>query len=137
VVVQTRDPDHPALRFAAKHDVEGFLEHERIARESPAYPPMVALANVVISSEAESAAAKDAVTVGDWLGRLVASQGLGLSILGPAPCPIARVQRRWRWHLLLKGASEEIGRVVRYAAPRAGDLVRSRVVLDRDPTSLL
>jgi pimeloyl-ACP methyl ester carboxylesterase len=53
------------------------------------------------------------------------------------PCPIARVQRRWRWHILLKGASEEIGRVVRYSAPRAGDLVRSRVVLDRDPTSLL
>jgi YjbE family integral membrane protein len=105
--------------------------------ESPAYPPMVALANVVISSEAASAAAKDAGTVGDWLGRLVASQGLGLSILGPAPCPIARVQRRWRWHILLKGASEEIGRVVRYSAPRAGDLVRSRVVLDRDPTSLL
>jgi primosomal protein N' (replication factor Y) len=137
VVVQTRDPDHPALRFAAKHDVEGFLEHERIARESPPYPPIVALANVVISSEAESTAAKDAVTVGEWFGRLVASQRLGLSILGPAPCPIARVQRRWRWHILLKGASEEIGRVVRYAAPRAGDLVRSRVVLDRDPASLL
>jgi len=137
VVVQTRDPDHPALRFAARHDVEGFLEHEHLARASPAYPPVVALANVVISSQAENAAAKDAATVGDWLGRLAGSQGLGLSVLGPAPCPIARVQRRWRWHILLKGASEEIGRVVRYAAPRAADLVTSRVVVDRDPTSLL
>jgi primosomal protein N' (replication factor Y) len=137
VVVQTRDPDHPALRFAAQHDVDGFLGHERIARESPAYPPVVALANVVISSEAESAAARDAATIGDWLGRLVESQGLGLAVLGPAPCPIARVQRRWRWHILLKGATEEIGRVVRYAAPRTADLVKSRVVLDRDPTSLL
>jgi primosomal protein N' (replication factor Y) len=137
VVVQTRDPDHPALRFAAQHDVEGFLEHERIARESPAYPPAAALANVVVSSEAESAAARDATVVAEWLGRLVDAQGLGLSVLGPAPCPIARVQRRWRWHILLKGAGEEIGRVVRYAAPRTADLVRSRVVLDRDPASLL
>ena len=137
VVVQTRDPDHPALRFAAKHDVDGFLEHERLARKTPAYPPVVALANVVISSEAETAATRDAATIGDWLGRLVQSQGLGLVVLGPAPCPIARVQRRWRWHILLKGATEEIGRVVRYAAPRVGDLVKSRVVLDRDPTSLL
>ena len=135
--MQTRDPDHPALRFAAQHDVDGFLGHERIARESPAYPPVVALANVVISSETESTAARDAATIGDWLGRLVESQGLGLAVLGPAPCPIARVQRRWRWHILLKGATEEIGRVVRYAAPRSADLVKSRVVLDRDPTSLL
>jgi hypothetical protein len=47
------------------------------------------------------------------------------------------VQRRWRWHILLKGVGEEIGRVVRYAASRTADLVRSRVVLDRDPASLL
>jgi len=137
VVVQTRDPEHPALRFAARHDVEGFLAHERAARESPAYPPALSLANVVISSETEQAAARDAGIVAEWLGRLVASQSVGLAVLGPAPCPLARVQRRWRWHVLLKGASEEIGRVVRYAAPRLGELVRSRVVLDRDPTSLL
>ncbi len=28
VVVQTRNPDHPALRFAAGHDAEGFLAQE-------------------------------------------------------------------------------------------------------------
>ncbi len=137
VVVQTRSPGHPALRFAAAHDVEGFLAAERVLRDSPPYPPAVALANVIVSSEREDRATRDADKVGEWLHRLVESQRLELVVLGPAPCPLARVQRRWRWHVLLKGPGDGIGRVVRYAAPRLGELVPSRVVLDRDPASLL
>ncbi len=61
-----------------------------------------------------------------------------MTLLGPAPCPLARIKDRWRWHVLLKGPSEALGRIVRYAAtrllPRAGDV---RVVIDRDPVSLL
>ena len=47
------------------------------------------------------------------------------------------IKDRWRWHVLLKGPSEALGRIVRYAStrlPRAGDV---RVVIDRDPVSLL
>jgi primosomal protein N' len=57
-------------------------------------------------------------------------------LLGPAPCALTRIKARWRWHVLLKGAVEEIGRVVRYAAPRLEGR-GARVVLDRDPVSLL
>ncbi len=137
VVVQTRNPDHPALLFAAAHDVEGFLQAEALARTSPPYPPRTALANVIVSSEREDVVRRDAVAVAAWLGRLLASQPLDVTALGPAPCPLARIQRRWRSHVVLKGPSDEIGRVVRYAAPRVGGLVRSRVVLDRDPVTLL
>ena len=60
-----------------------------------------------------------------------------MTLLGPAPCPLARIKDRWRWHVLLKGPSEALGRIVRYAArrlPRGGDV---RVVIDRDPVALL
>ena len=46
VLVQTRQPDHPALRFAALHDSEGFLAAEAELRRAPrlsashvAHPP--------------------------------------------------------------------------------------------------
>jgi hypothetical protein len=36
-----------------------------------------------------------------------------------------------------QGPGDELGRVVRYAAPRLEGRGRARVVLDRDPVSLL
>jgi len=78
-----------------------------------------------------------AIGAAGWLEKLLAAQSLPLLLLGPAPCPLTRIQKRWRWHVLLKGPVEEIGRVVRYAAPRLEGKGKARVVLDRDPVSLL
>jgi primosomal protein N' (replication factor Y) len=137
VLVQTRNPEHPALRFAARHDTEGFLAQEAEARRSPPYPPETSLLNVVVSAEQEAKATEEAVGVAEWLEKLIASQGLPLVLLGPAPCPLTRIKARWRWHVLVKGPVDEIGRVVRYAAPRLEGRGTARVVLDRDPVSLL
>jgi primosomal protein N' (replication factor Y) len=92
---------------------------------------------VVVSAEQEQKASDEALAVADWLGKLIATQGLPLVLLGPAPCPLTRIKARWRWHVLVKGPVEEIGRVVRYAAPRLEGRGAARVVLDRDPVSLL
>jgi primosomal protein N' (replication factor Y) len=58
-------------------------------------------------------------------------------VLGPAPCPLARLKDRWRWHVMLKGPSRAIGQVVRYAARRLPKFRHVRVVIDRDPVTLL
>jgi primosomal protein N' (replication factor Y) len=137
VLVQTRSPEHHALVAAARHDVEGFLAEELRLRQEPAYPPFVALANVVVSGETEAQVADAAVALGEWLAALLATQGLPVELLGPAPCAIGRIKDRWRWHLLLRGRSEELGRVVRYAAERMPEHAGTRVVIDRDPVSLL
>ncbi|HEV8355710.1 MAG TPA: primosomal protein N' [Gemmatimonadales bacterium] len=137
VLVQTRNPEHPALKFAARHDTEGFLAQEAEARKSPPYPPETSLLNVVVSAEQEKRATDEAVGVAAWLEKLISAQGLPLILLGPAPCPLTRIKARWRWHVLVKGPVEEIGRVVRYAAPRLEGQGTARVVLDRDPVSLL
>ena len=39
--------------------------------------------------------------------------------------------------LLLKGQQEVLGRIVRYAAPRLPKAGKTRIVIDRDPVSLL
>ncbi len=137
VLVQTRNPEHAALRFAAHHDTEGFLSHEAEARTNPPYPPGTSLLNVVVSADKEARAMQEAVRTADWLNALISQQELPLTVLGPAPCPLTRIKARWRWHLVIKGPSDEIGRVVRYAAPRLEGKGTVRVVLDRDPVSML
>ena len=137
VLVQTRNPDHPALGHAARHDTEGFLRREAEVRRDPPYPPETGLLNVVVSGEAEAGTVREAARVADWLTGLIEKQELPLTVLGPAPCPLTRVKARWRWHLVVKGPVEEIGRLVRYAAPRLEGTRGNRVVLDRDPVALL
>ena len=76
----------------------------------------------------------------DWCQALIGRHGLPVEVLGPAPCPLAKIKDRWRWHVLLKGQSADLGRIVRYAArrlARVGRAGQTRVVLDRDPASLL
>ena len=137
VLVQTRNPRPSRPGLCRAHDTEGFLRAELALRRTPPYPPLVALANLVVSGADENAVGRRAAEVADWCTALVARYGLPLEVLGPAPCPLARIKERWRWHVLLKGPSPIIGRVVRYGArrlTRAGDV---RVVIDRDPVSLL
>lgn len=138
VLVQTRQPDHPALAFAAQHDAEGFLAAEMLLRESPAYPPHTSLVHVVLSGADQGEAMKRAVSLTDWCERSIARSSLPIIVLGPAPCPIERIKDRWRVHLILKGPPDAIGRWVRTASPRLA-AVRSdvRIHVDRDPVSLL
>jgi primosomal protein N' (replication factor Y) len=141
VLVQTRTPQHYALQTAAKHDFEAFAEHESEIRKAPPYPPHVGLVNVVVSGLEEPQVANAAAEIADWLRGLVAKRTDGaIDVLGPAPAPLARIKRRWRWHVLYRGEDKVIfDRVTRYAARRAPhtDSAHLRVVFDRDPVSVL
>ena len=138
VLVQTRQPEHPALAFAAEHDAPGFLAAEAALRQAPAYPPHTSLVHVVLSGPAQDLVMERATALTDWCERSIASTGLPIIVLGPAPCPIERIKDRWRVHLILKGPSDALGRWVRTASPRlASARGEVRISVDRDPVSLL
>src|SRR5437660_1801874 len=141
VFVQTRAPDHPAIRAAAAHSVAGFAAAELPLRAppNPAYPPHVGLARFVAVHEDERLAQAAAEGVAAWLRRANTERlGGALTVLGPAPCPIMRLKGRWRWHVLIKSPeARPIGRVVRAWGRGRGVGARGAVVVDRDPVSLL
>ncbi len=137
VLVQTRQPTHHALVWSARHDTEGFLREEGALRQAPAYPPATFLVNLIVSGVDEGAVGSRAAEVGDWCVSLAEKHELPIEVLGPAPCPLARIKDRWRWHVLLKGSSPVLGRVVRYAARRLPRRDEIRIAIDRDPVTLL
>jgi primosomal protein N' (replication factor Y) len=140
VVIQTRVPGHHAVRHAASHDFLGFVAEELAARESPPYPPTLRLANVVVSGLEELAVAEFTKQVTEWIVAADAKFGLGVTVLGPAPCPIERIKTRFRWHVILKSAAPApLTRLLRglmtgVDVPGTAEL---RLVVDRDPVSLL
>lgn len=138
VLVQSRQPEHFALRFAVTHDAEGFLVAESVAREHPTYPPHTGLVHVVVSGLDQEMVLRRAIALADWCERAIARSALPILVLGPAPCPIERIKQRWRAHLILKGPPEALGRWVRTASRQLGALRGDvRITIDRDPVSLL
>lgn len=141
VLIQTRVPSHHAVACAVTHDYHRFVREEIDGRVKPAYPPMLRLANVIVSGTAEELTARFAARATAWLHRLLTKHpAAGLTIIGPAPCPVERIKNRWRWHLLLKAEHpRELTRVGRYLmekleVPKTADL---RLTFDRDPVNLL
>jgi primosomal protein N' (replication factor Y) len=141
VLVQTHTPSHYALRFASEHDYESFAARELSVRKSPVYPPHVGLVNVLISGTEQGRVADAALEIHAWFSGLVESRARGqVELVGPAPAPLVRIKRRWRWHLLLRSADRALlGRMLWYSSRRAphtrGGSIR--VIFDRDPVSLL
>jgi primosomal protein N' (replication factor Y) len=138
VIVQSRQPEHPALRHAAAHDAVGFLAAELAVRRSPAYPPSIGLARVVASGADQEGVHQRAAEFAEWSARAIARSHRALIVLGPAPCPIERIRDEWRVHLLVKGPPGDLAAWVRTVGPRlAGRRGEVRLSLDRDPVSLL
>ncbi len=137
VFVQTRAPDHHAIRAAAAHSVAQFATAELPLRAPPGppYPPGTGLVRFVVATGDHARTADLAERVAAWLRRASAEHLDGmLTVLGPAPCPLMRLKGQWRWHVLTKsGEPRVLGRVVRAWRAKA----HRAVTVDRDPVSLL
>lgn len=114
VVLQTYNPEMPALKLAQAHDYESFVNDELAARKTFFYPPFSQLIRLVISgsdlSLVESASDRLAEELGAYLEELIPCSDL--QILGPAPCLIERLREKFRYQFLIKNRAGEIGRKI-------------------------
>ena len=102
VVVQTYSPTLEPVKYACQNMVEDFYEYELEQRKFMEFPPYSRLLRLVFRSynknEAE-ATATDAVRI------LEQKQTKGVEIIGPAECPIEKINSSWRYQILLKSSS--------------------------------
>ena len=138
VLIQTALPEHYAIQAALTHDYVAFATRELKERRHPAYPPMVRLINVVVSSPVPEDAADNAEAAARWLRTHVVPGG-PVDLIGPAPSPIERLHGRWRWHFLLRSASAKAlgDGARRLQAEFRTRGVDARIAIDRDPSALL
>jgi primosomal protein N' (replication factor Y) (superfamily II helicase) len=133
VLIQTWMPDQLVMKALAAGDRDRFLEAEAAARRAAGLPPFGRLAALIVSADdAESA---------DFAARALARsapQLPGVTVLGPAPAPLAVLRGRHRRRFLVKA-----GREVNLQAVLRGWLSRVRVQgsvrlqVDIDPYSFL
>lgn len=167
VLVQTFTPDHPCIVLAARHDYVGFANQELFHRKEHRYPPYERLARLIVRSEKEDAAARfadqlagafkeairRAIASGLWGSKAPehAADGAGrpaaspqapptppLRLLGPAECPVFRLNNYYRFHFQVQSEHsallhEVLRNVLAVARPPSG--VEFQV--DVDPYSML
>jgi primosomal protein N' (replication factor Y) len=103
-IIQTYQPDHPAIRAVASGNPSSFYDAELEVRRRFGSPPFGRLVKLTVGLPDHLAAEKEAVAMADRL-RLAAERAprATAEILGPAPAYIARRAGRWRWNVVLRG----------------------------------
>lgn len=135
VLVQTFEPDHPAIACASKHDYEGFVAGELPHRLESGMPPFGRLVRLIARGPEEPAVRDylDALT-----GALRASAPPGISILGPAPAPVAKIRNLFRHHLRLRGETPRPLQVLlQDVVPTIPTPPGVELAIDVDPVNLL
>jgi len=136
VYLQTINPDHYAIRFAARQDYAGFFEKELEFRRLMKYPPFAAMANVLIRAVKQ----EDALRMSTELGHHLTPAPVNMRIMGPAEAPVPRLKAEFRYQILIKSASrKDLNALLKKAKEfaRAQKWNATSLVIDVDPFTLL
>ena len=117
-VIQTYQPEHYAVVYAAKQDYEGFYQEEILYRELGGYPPAAHMLAVQIFAREETAGDELAHRLADVVKQdsAVKQDGAakqdGAVVLGPAAASIGKINDIYRFVFYIKAG--DYGRLVRY-----------------------
>jgi primosomal protein N' (replication factor Y) len=137
VIIQTFQPDHPIIRMALRQDYHGFYNEEISLRKSLGYPPFSSILRIEISSKLQKQAEKTAAILKQLIDERLDSVEDDIQILGPAPCPIWRLRKRFRMQIILKAESWELLQSLGNYLLRCRWDSDVRVVFDMDPGIML
>ncbi|MGA7118523.1 MAG: primosomal protein N' [Polyangiaceae bacterium] len=139
VIVQTWDPDNPAIALAARHDVGAFLDRELADRRELGYPPFTRAALVRVDAPVEDEARAACARLARVALESEGVRGGHVLVQGPAPAPIARIRNRWRFRVMLRASERARLREVLGLVDQArASLPRTvRAAIDVDPVQLL
>ena len=138
VVVQSFNPRHYSISYAAAYDYEGFARKELEYRKQLNYPPFGKLARIVFRCLKEDKAKEKSCMVGDKLKEVAKINGNNLEVLGPSPAPLTKINNMFRWHLLLKAQDHSS---IHDAIQGIADMLRPsksvQTMVDVDPYMML
>lgn len=104
VILQTFQPEHYAIRYAAQHDYEGFFGYELELRRRIGYPPFARLVRLEFRHKEQRVVEQESERMAERIRRWMAESGKPrCEVIGPAPCFYTRLEGWYRWQIILRG----------------------------------
>ena len=103
-MIQTLVPEHKVIRLAAQQDYAGFYEMEIGMRRVQGVPPFGDLVHITFTGMEEAAVLRGAAKFRDSL--IACLPRVGCTVLGPAPCPVPKINYSFRYRLTLRCAMD-------------------------------
>jgi len=114
-MIQTMVPEHQVLKLAARQDYDGFYELEIRLREMQNAPPFGDLTQITFTGLDEGALLRGAAKFRDSLKACLqdpAYRTENCTVLGPAPCPVPKINYNFRYRITLRCAMDRPKRLL-------------------------
>ncbi|MCC6145997.1 MAG: primosomal protein N' [Anaerolineaceae bacterium] len=104
VIIQTFQPDTYPIQAASQHDYAGFYEKELQKRRQIQYPPFKKLVRFEVRSQKPALAEEGSKKLASRITQWIAEGGYkeSASLIGPVPCFFEKVNRQYRWQVILR-----------------------------------
>jgi primosomal protein N' (replication factor Y) (superfamily II helicase) len=140
VIIQTAQPSHRTLVHILDHDYPAFFAEEYSNRQEVDYPPLSRLVLIEARAPEES----DARALAEHVAAQLKRDTPPFTLLGPTPAVIGKINRQYRWQLLLKTAksADPSGGLTHTRLRQAMAQLPSRahstqLIIDVDPVSTM
>jgi primosomal protein N' (replication factor Y) len=107
-IIQSYQPEHPAIRAVVEDDAAAFYDAELELRRRFGSPPFGRLVKLTVGMTDREAVVREAEEMAERLRQRAQERGSDTVVIGPAPAYIARRAERWRWNLVLRGTDPRL-----------------------------
>lgn len=136
VVVQTYFPLDTAIKTAQLHDYDSFYTSEIESRRELNYPPFSKLSRILVEGTVESEVKSKISEIALMIKK---TNDKGITVLGPTPAAIAKIENFTRYNMLIKSSSPKTQTLMLADVRRKFDRQSKtlRIIIDVDPYNML
>lgn len=127
-IIQTYQPDAPAVKYGAAQDYQSFYNEEIKRRRHGHFPPFAYLLKISCAYKTEHGAT---VASGRLAAQLRQKYGEQIKLLGPAPAFYERLRGLYRWQIIIRSSRRNVLEQI------AGEIPPSKWQVELDPFSLI
>ena len=137
VVIQTYNPDNFSIICAQKQNYDLFYETEIALREQLKYPPFCDIILIGLNSYQELEIKKVSSKIYRYLEQRLNKEEF--KVLRPMPCPIDKIQNRYRWRIIIKGKMTQEANEILNACLKEiyqENIKDTRIAIDINPNNM-
>ena len=137
VIIQSYTPENYSIECSKKQDYELFYKTEIAIRKQLKYPPFCDIILIGFNSLNEKEIQQVSSKMYNYLKQELNEEEF--KIFKPMPCPVDKIQNRFRWRIIIKGIVDENTNAILNKALRIvynQNLKNTRVSIDVNPNLL-